>query len=76
MKSEWDGKDEFIEQSVTDLNDVSSIKQGGTVLGDLECSKFGYNIMEASGIKSAGFNGKDGAIGGGGNRIYSKRWYC
>ncbi len=61
----WDGKDGFIQQTVTDLNDVSSTKQEGTVVGDLEGSKYGYNISEASGIPGTGFQSDDGAKGGG-----------
>lgn len=68
----WDGTDEFITQTVDDLNAVSSTKQGKTVVDDLQGSKFGYNISEASRLDKSRFEGKDGTKGGGQVFYYQK----
>ena len=68
----WDGKDNFITQAVTDLKDISSTKEGKTVVGDLQDSKYSYNISEASQLVNSGFEGKDGTKGGGSISYYQK----
>ncbi len=60
----WDGEDDFISQSVTDLNNVASTKQGGNVVNDLVGSKFQYSIKEASSLGGSGFGAVDGSKGG------------
>lgn len=69
---EWDGKDNFISQSISDLYDISSTKQGNTVVSDLVGSKYGYNISGASSLFTTGFEGKDGTRGGGDIYYYQK----
>jgi RHS repeat-associated protein len=68
----WDGTDEFITQAVQDFNDIASTKHGKTVVGDLQSSKYGYSISEASNLKGTGFAGDDYAKGGG-NIYYSQK---
>lgn len=68
----WDGKDGFIEQAVTDLNDVASTKQGKTVVGDLQSSKYGYSISETDKVDKSSFDSQDGSNGGG-NILYSQK---
>lgn len=68
----WEGTDDFIAQTVNDFNTVSSTKHGKTVVNDLQSSKYGYNISEASRLDKSGFDGKDGAKGGGEISYYQK----
>jgi RHS repeat-associated protein len=68
----WDGKNEFIEQSVKDINSISSTKHGKTVVGDLQSSKFGYNVKEASTLLGSKFESNDASKGGGDISYYQK----
>lgn len=61
----WNGTDNFITQAVSDLGEISSTKEGKTVVNDLQGSKFGYSISETNNILSSSFEGKDGTKGGG-----------
>jgi len=42
----WDGKDEFIQGAVKDLNTVGSFGEGKTLLNDLQSSSTGMSISE------------------------------
>ena len=46
--------------------------QGKTVVGDLEGSKYGYNISEANALLKSGFEANDAAKGGGNIYYYQK----
>jgi hypothetical protein len=70
--SAWDGKDGFIQNAISDLNEVASTKQGNTVVGDLVGSKYAYSISEAQSLSQSGFEQKDGAKGGGAIEYYQK----
>lgn len=68
----WDGKNEFIEQAVTDLNGIAGTKKGKTVVDDLQGSKSGYNISEAANLLSSNTDTPDGKPGGGKISYYQK----
>jgi RHS repeat-associated protein len=61
----WNGTDNFITQAVSDLGEISSTKEGKTMVNDLQGSKFGYSISETNNILNSSFEGKDGTKGGG-----------
>jgi hypothetical protein len=62
---QWDGKNDFIETAVGDLNKIGSTKQGNTVVSDLESSKYQYGIYKAANLLSTGFKSDDNQPGGG-----------
>lgn len=68
----WDGNDEFLTQAVKDLNDISSTKEGNTVVNDLQTSQFSYNISEARELIASGFTAVDGTRGGGSIAYWQK----
>ena len=52
---EYDGKSTFVDQAVSDLNRVGSTKQGGRIIGKLQDSSDGYNIVNSGDAKSPGY---------------------
>lgn len=68
----WNGTDNFITQAVSDLGEISSTKQGRTVVDDLQGSKFGYSITGVNSLLNSSFEGKDGTKGGGIISYYQK----
>lgn len=66
---EYDGKNKFIENAVSDLNSIAGTKKGEKRIGDLQNSKSEYGVREASALKQSRFSGNEG---GGGTIYYSQ----
>lgn len=67
--SQYDGKNKFIENAVSDLNSIAKTRKGGKRIDDLRDSKNEYGIREASALKQSRFSGNEG---GGGTIYYSQ----
>ena len=68
----WEGTDDFITQAVADLNQISSTKEGGIMVDDLQGSKFGYSISSAKYLEGSNFKAEDGTKGAGKIEYYQK----
>jgi hypothetical protein len=53
---EYDGKNGFISQAVSDLNSIASTAKGKGRVNDLQGSGYGYGIGRASGLRSSRFS--------------------
>lgn len=69
---EWDGTDDFISQAVSDLNQISTTKNGKTVVDDLTGSSFRYGISEASSLLYSRQNA-DSKVAGGSEIYYYQK---
>jgi len=69
---EYTGKNEFVNQSVSDLNAVGGTNNGGIIVSDLQGSKYTYNICEASNLLDSQTSTTDGNKGGANISYYQK----
>jgi RHS repeat-associated protein len=60
--SEYDGDQSFIEQSLKDLGDIGSTKQGERIINKLQESSDVYTIKDADNMYSPGFDSNDNSI--------------
>jgi RHS repeat-associated protein len=56
----WDGTDDFIKGTVSDLNSISSYKEGKALVGDLQGSSERLGISEIGGINAHYINKAEG----------------
>lgn len=63
---------EFVNQSVSDLNSISGTKQGETVVSDLQGSKYAYNICEVTYLLASNTYTVPGSAGGSNISYYQK----